>query len=172
MKNNKGVTYVELVLVISIMAIMVGFVSITMSTVNRNNATKAAHRMQTALAQAKSVSMAKGTNNGQLMLWRDSSGSLMYYVGQVGTNPADPANVAKREAGAQLICNRKVTVQTGVGATGISNTVAAPYIISFNQSSGAFESTGYIDYIYFSNGNTRAHVQLFKATGKTEVGVD
>lgn len=172
MKNNRGVTYVELVLVIAIMVIAVGFVSITLSVVNRNNASKGAHRMQTALNQAKTVAMAKGSDKGQLMLWRDASGNLLYYIGDPGSNPADPTSISKREGGAQTICNRNVNVKLGsVGATSITNTVAAPYIIKFNQSSGAFTGTGYVEYIYMENGNTKASVHLYKATGKTEVSV-
>lgn len=170
MKNNKGVTYVELVLVICIMAVAVGFVSITISTVNRNNATKAAHRMQTALNQAKSMAMAKGTDNGKLMIWTDTNGALKFYVGAVGANPSDPVNISKRENGAQTICNKAVKVSAG--STVFTNTVASPYVISFDQSSGAFKPTGYVNRIDFVNGNTKAYVELFKATGKTSVGVE
>ena len=80
-KNNKGITYVELIIVISIMAIMAGFVTISMGTVYRNNVGRAADALESATKEARNAALSKGTENGCLnLLYED--GKLYAYVGK------------------------------------------------------------------------------------------
>jgi len=79
--NNKGITYVELIIVISIMSIMAGFVTISMGTVYRNNVGRASDSLESAAKEARNTSLAKGTENGCLNLLYEN-GKLFAYVGQ------------------------------------------------------------------------------------------
>ncbi len=79
--KHKGITYVELIIVISIMAIMAGFVTISMGTVYRNSVSRAADSLESAAKEARNTALSKGTENGCLNLLYEN-GKLFAYVGK------------------------------------------------------------------------------------------
>lgn len=64
MKNNKGLSYVELLIVIAVMALVTGFSALSMGLVSRTNAVKAGEKMVTTLKTARTYSLAKGREKG------------------------------------------------------------------------------------------------------------
>lgn len=78
--KNKGISYVEFILVISIIVLLTGFITITMSIVNRNNVNKAADKVVTGMNQAKTLSLSKGSKKGAIT-FAAKGGKYYYYYG-------------------------------------------------------------------------------------------
>ena len=64
--NNKGFSYVEMIVVIAIMSLMVGMIAISIGTVNRNKVNRAAESLETMVDKARVSAMTKGAKNGFL----------------------------------------------------------------------------------------------------------
>ena len=79
-KNNKGFSYVELMIVIAIMGIVVGLVSLTFTLVDRTNVAKAGDRLISVLNQGRTNALTKGSSNGYVIFTK-KNGALYAYVG-------------------------------------------------------------------------------------------
>lgn len=78
--KNKGISYIEFILVVSIIFLLTGFAAITMSVVNKNNVTKAADKIATGMNQCKILSLSKGSNKGSIT-FAQNKGKCYYYFG-------------------------------------------------------------------------------------------
>ncbi len=85
MKNNKGLSYVEVMIVLGIGAILTSLAFIGLGFISRNNVTKSCDKLETAFSHAQSMSMAKGSTKGSITIVGDS-GSYYYYFGPSSTN--------------------------------------------------------------------------------------
>ena len=90
MTKNKGFTYYELLIVIAIMSLMVGFMSIGLGTVYRNNVNRMADDIETSLKAARNNAVTKGTDNGWANFYYLNN-TLYCYIGEkiTPTNPVD-----------------------------------------------------------------------------------
>lgn len=161
-KNNKGFSYVELILVIAIMAIMVGIVGLSMGLISRTNVNKAASNLESSMNQARSLAMAKGTSNGVVDIFRNGD---IYYI-FVG-NTSDPDVADRRE---ELIYS-PAQVYYYTGDISDENKMSIPngnrLTIQYNASTGAFAS-GAPDYIVIQNEDKIRTLKLHEDTGKVE----
>ena len=122
--KNKGISYIEFILVIAIMILLTTLATVTMSIVNRNNVTKGADRVTSGISHAKTLSLSKGSKKGSITF--AAQGSRIYYY--YGENSGDKYSVCSSP------CTMTITVN------------GAPYNISGNtrvrfkisQSTGAF----------------------------------
>ena len=128
-RNNKGISYIEVILVLTIMILMTGFASVTMAIVNRNNATKGADRIESGFNHAKTLSLSKGSSKGCITFAANGNKCYYYY----GDNKNDK----------YIICNSPCTVTVYANsvdeahAYNISGSTEIRYC--FNQSTGAVE---------------------------------
>lgn len=79
-KNNKGFSYVELMIVIAIMGILVGLVSLSFTLVDRTNVAKAGDRLVSVLNQGRTNALTKGSSSGYVYFTK-KNGALYAYVG-------------------------------------------------------------------------------------------
>ena len=79
-KNNKGFSYVELMIVIAIMGIVVGLVSLSFTLVDRTNVAKAGDRLISVLNQGRTNALTKGSSSGYVYFTK-KNGALYAYVG-------------------------------------------------------------------------------------------
>ena len=91
--NNKGLSYIELILVISIATLLTGLVSISMGTVNRNNVQKAASSLESGFKTAQVSSMAKGSERGALYIY-NRGGKCYYSIGSIGNEETKISSTA------------------------------------------------------------------------------
>ena len=75
--NNKGLSYLELVLVIAIMAIVVGFTTISINTVNNNNVSRSADSAYSVINKARNNAMVKGSKYGWITFTNHNN--VVYY---------------------------------------------------------------------------------------------
>lgn len=99
MKSHKGLSYIELILVLTISIIVVGLASLGVGLVSRNNVTKAGDKLNSAVAESRSVSITKGTENGKIVL--SKVGSKYYYTldGTTKQFASDPVSVVYNNGG-------------------------------------------------------------------------
>lgn len=162
-KFNKGLSYVELILVIAVMAMMVGFASLSIGLINRNNVTKASTRFIQAVNEARSLSLYKGSKEGQLIILNDG-GSVYYAVG----NPANLSSLNKTR-----IAYSAVTFKKGDGSELTSGDYVA---VKFKQSTGGIESITSksgdpvtLSPVELTNGRTTVRISIGNMTGKTQI---
>ena len=158
-ENNKGFSYVELILVLAIMALMVAMIGISYGLVTRNNVTKAAAKMESVFNSARVTSLSKGSEEGAINLYAQN-GIIYYSIGKY-----DPDNGLVPEWNKFAQSPVYVTLSDGSSNTDLGTSVVT---FKYNPSSGAFKACPYSKVI-FSNGNTESTLTLFKATGKCKV---
>lgn len=163
MKNNKGLSYIELILVIAIMVLITGVTALSLNYMTRTNAVKAADKIMSEINRSRTLSLAKGTDKGEFhMVYVDGkiqvgvgeAGSLKYQV--VANSPVEVVCVYK---------NGDMMPLDTFGAGGMS--------IRFEPASGKMlVGTGHtvpIQLLQISNGETIAEVVIYEETGKTEL---
>lgn len=82
-RKNKGFTLLEIMIVISISAVLVGMVAVSASMIKRANVAKATQKLQKKVQQARSLSMAKGEAAGKLKI-QITGGNVYAQVGADG----------------------------------------------------------------------------------------
>ncbi|MBR3515789.1 MAG: prepilin-type N-terminal cleavage/methylation domain-containing protein [Lachnospiraceae bacterium] len=163
-KNNRGVTLVELLIVLAISAILLGLVGISYSLVSNANVSKAATRLTNIIRTARTTSMSKGTEAGKLTLY-EQHGSVYARIG---------------DGQPEVITKMPVTM-TAKYATDYSDTTLASEIVSSElrfTSSGMLRTAGIGDaqnkYNMFllTNGRKNMKVLIYLETGKVEVTLE
>lgn len=138
--NNKGFSYVEMIVVIAIMALMVGMITISIGTVNRNRVNRASESLETVVDKARVSAMTKGATRGYLNIAKDGN-SIYAAVGE------QLFTVADVKAKGEKICTGKVyidfrspnnPVNLGAGFHDdySSETSSGVYSLGFKQVSG------------------------------------
>lgn len=159
-RNNTGFTLMEMLVVMAISAILIGMVTVTIAVVNNADASKAARALNAAIGQARTESMAKGTDAGQLTLSM-VDGALYYQIGDTTTAPM--ILISSRMIGVEAVYDN--TVQT----TG--SPFVGPVTVKFSTSGfQETEPSGNLSKIIFSRGNRRVETVLY-LTGKHETNL-
>ncbi len=137
MVKNKGFTYYELLIAITIMTLMVGFTTIGVSTAYRNSVKRSAEKIESACKEARNNALAKGNQVGYANFYR-KDGRLYCHVGDeinASTNPVN-LNTQNWDVVAYNFDSVYVTYDTGVGIVSIPANPNALFTISFKQSTG------------------------------------
>lgn len=152
--SNKGFSLFELLIVIAVMAVAVGFATITMAVVNNADVGKASKTFESALNTSKVQCMAKGSENGMIVITM-TDGVLYYQIGDA--------------AYPERICNKRISV-TGKSANGAAVTISDGFsaTISFNSAGMVYnKEDSTLTSITFDNGNRKMETILYPETGKT-----
>lgn len=136
--NNKGFSYVEMVVVIGIMALMVGMITISIGTVNRNRVNRASEALESVIKTARVSAMTKGATHGYLNIAKD--GNTVYAA--VGDQLFTVEDVKMQ---GEKICSGKVYIDfrslddSGFHDNYSSETSSGVYSLGFKQVSGGPE---------------------------------
>lgn len=110
-QNNKGFSYVEMIIVLAIMTLMVGFLTISIGTNKRNEMARAAEKMESHVNKARTISMTKGTGSGCLNIGYVDKAYYVYVgedlVGYGGSS--DERAVRVKELGEKL-CSGDINI--------------------------------------------------------------
>ena len=131
--SNKGFSYIELLLVITIMSLMAGFSAIAIGTVNRNNVSRTADKVYASINSGRSSSLTNGTKNG----WCNftvKNGNLYCYCGKRISN-SNPVNFSTQNW--DKICTKAITLKYGPSGTTKLNE-GDVLSLNFKQSTGEF----------------------------------
>lgn len=158
--SNKGISYIELILVIGISAMLVGLASLSIGIISRNNAEKAATKLEAAFSHAQALSMAKGQTNGSLTITSDGSSYYYYY----GTDDSAKSKFASSPCKVELIADDGTV--TPINASGAK--------FYFKPTTGSIDSTvagscGSYKVKIANGGKTEVFLKVYKTTGKCEL---
>lgn len=166
-KNNKGFSYVELILVIAIMAILIGVASLSIGLVSRANINRGVEKVGSSLNQARNSAMAKGYLKGTLEITQVGD-TYYYFVGD--------ANSTNKDDIKEVLVSSPATVGYYIKVDGaetlIPVTESNPLVIQYNQSTGSFRAMAdgnYCTGIVLANGDKEAVIRLYPETGKSEL---
>ena len=155
MKNNKGFSYVEMLLVLAIMGIMVGMITVSASRVSRTSAARVSETLETNCNQARVNALSKGTANGYLNIAVDG-GSVYTAVGPVYTSKADVKSHGEK------IGSGKLELFVGGSTFDEDNEVLH---IQYDQGTGGIYG-GANTAVMVKNGNKSSSFIVIGSTGK------
>ena len=160
--NNKGFSYVELILVLAIMSIMIGMIGLSIGLVTRNNVTKAAAKMESAFNTARITSLSKGSEQGAINIMQEN-GAVYYCIGKF--DPEDPNCPEWKK-----IAQSPVRITMANGSDHYDLADGSILVYKYNPSSGAFKTDTFpYSQIIFTNGSKESSLILYKTTGKCKV---
>ena len=177
-KNTKGISYVELVIVMGILAALIGISSISFSAAWRARASKASNSVDALLSQSK-INALSGEDNYIKILYREKDTSRdinesAYYAELYRVGSSTPYK-------SENIGSGRLSILFGEGQTDIKQNKKA-VLIKFNSKNGSVEYAGIEDIsssdtpasapdktqIYFKFGNQYC-VNLWRATGEHNI---
>ena len=159
LKNNKGFSLLELLIVITVSLILVGGAVIGINLVHNANVNSAAERLESAFNSARSISMAKGQNAGAIT-FRVVGESVYAYIGDPEYGRGDTVTTSEME----LICTGALTAHADVDIGASEN----PDITGINVD----DPTDISDKFTFRKGLTGKRVAMMyirPMTGYTDV---
>lgn len=178
-KNNRGITYLELIIVITISTIIVGFSTITIGTVYRNNVGRTADKLYSVINQTRNNAMTNGSKRGWLtLIYHDNK--VYYRIGEK-VPYISSGQYYDSYSDWNKLCSDPVKIKYGV----FDLSEDEPIELAFKQSTGdclgiyepEAEATGVTmgpiigDYVSFSalkGTNYNSEMLVYKIGGKIE----
>lgn len=157
-KSNKGLSYIEVMIVLAIASILVGLASISLGLVSRSNVHKGADNLDLAFSKSRSISLAKGTEAGTLNIL-NQNGVYYYYIGD--------GNISEKKVFLRRPCYIDLNDPSSSDPVSLSN--GSTLTISYVPTTAKMSNNMNIDKIYIRNGKNTATIELVNATGKTIV---
>jgi len=163
MRNNKGFTFIEMIVVIALLAIAVGVAGYTAKLVASTRAKTTADALKAALEETQALAMSRG--GGTLKLCIDDDGNI--WAEKLITNDVTNGSSSTSK---QQIGTTAVTIQYHVqDSTDYMLAKNAPVEFSFNPVTGAFTGARFVDKITVSGGGKTIKMTLWKLTGRVEL---
>lgn len=169
--NNKGISLIEVIIIVAVMGIMTGGIVLTFSIVNSVNTKGTAESVDSALEKVKTESMSKEKQT-YLVIYKSSDAS---YEGYYMTSTTDKDTFIKTPETNKKIAAKNLSFVVNL-SDGTSVDIASNCIfISFDRASGAFGSCfvgdALIEHsgpksIVISGGGRTNSIQCIPETGK------
>ena len=137
--NNKGFSYVEMIVVLAIMAVMVGMIGLSYGMINRNNVNRASETLQSMANQARVNALTKGTSNGYLNIAKVGN-DIYAAVGPQYTVADDIKKNGEKVCSANTLCIEMWELTSPGTKTLKGNTDVGFFSIQFEQLSGGIKS--------------------------------
>lgn len=168
--NNKGLSVVEMVVVISIMAVLSGMIAIGLGSVFSKPADECAEKVYNAINNTRLITM--GKNEASIEISTD--GTYIYV-----TEKSKKLNNTE-DSRRYPVSEKNVKVEYALTGEGTDMwttlTSASPIILSYNRASGAFkpkstapEGDIYYERLRISKGSKERIITLYSNTGKVSI---
>ena len=162
MRDNKGFTLFEMMMVLALSAIVIGMAGLSISAVNRANVSKAANKYLAAVELARNISMAQGDAAGTLHIVKEG-GQLKYYIGPDST---------KKEVIATPAVKVSTTITNALfqAAPSDSSVLANGTSLEWHFNTAGMVKSGspMLLFTFWNNGKKVVSTYLYNATGKTD----
>lgn len=180
MRDNKGFSLIELVVVIALMALLVGVLGYSFSLVTGQEAKQCANNLGTALDRAKNYALTKsGSSDAYMEITRDTDETILvtYYVpAKAWAKNAVPGSADYVAIDSQTIGKKAVQVTFSLTDAGeVSLTSGTSFRVYYDRISGAVKKVVWVSggtqtedhcgQITISRGKTY-RLTLIEATGK------
>lgn len=179
MENNKGFSLIELIIVISIVAIMTGFLAIGISSAFGLGAKECARKIDSYLKETKTISLSK--DKQELTIYQHSNGKYYadFVVYKLAKDPDTSATIMVPSVTRTEEIGKKNVTITCFFADGSSVVIngSNSVTLGFNRSSGAFEpakknnatTSTYCEKIEVTRSGRKTTVSIIPQTGKISV---
>lgn len=128
--NNKGFSYVEMLMVLAIMAIMIGMVTISVGLISRNTVSRTLEKVESLCNRTRINALTKGSTQGYLNMAQFSDG-VYAYVGEMVMDD----NIDKIREKGEKICSKDYEIMTNFVGLG-STSDGGIHRIGYKQSTG------------------------------------
>lgn len=160
--NNKGVTIMEMIVVMAIIAILSGLVGLSYQYIHNANIEKAGENLAAAIKSARTVTMAKGQENGKITLI--SEGGRLYY--RIGDS-TEKNELCTQTIGFYIL-DSDSTPTTATNIIPPAKSGDGTWEIKFNTA-GMLDTANFVaNYFVFFKGNRCYSVLIYPETGKVE----
>lgn len=155
-KDNRGLTLIELIVVIAIMAVVMGMGLIGLNLIASGNVRSCANELKTSIGHVRITTM--GKTNTSLKIYQGTDG---YYKQEIVTQGdgtitnEEPIKIGKSTVG--------LTYETKDGTSGTIDSTGI--VFTFNRENGK-EATPYYNLITVTGGGYTSKVVIVPATGK------
>lgn len=156
MKDNRGLTLIELIVVIAIMAIVMGIGLTGLSLIASGNVRSCANELKTSIGHVRITTM--GKTNTSLRIYQGTDGYYKQEIVTLGDGTVvneEPVKIGKSTIA--LTWEDKSGGNGTIDSTGIT--------ITFNRESGK-QNSSYYTLITVTGGNYTSNVVMVPATGK------
>lgn len=164
-KDNRGVSLVEMIIVIAILAVVSGGLALGIGAAVSKPAEECARKITDSLKNARISTMGKQTVN--LELYADTDGIYLKekMTGSGGTSSEKTVKIGQRgvEVSFQLTGESSFTSLGGA---------SSPLVLSYERTTGGFKEVSpgkYCQYIKIKKGSREYTLELYSLTGKVEV---
>jgi prepilin-type N-terminal cleavage/methylation domain-containing protein len=165
-KNNRGLSLVEIIVVVAILSVIIGTVSIGFGLVSTKSATECAKNIQISLERCRINTM--GKKQGCIAIYKKTDG--IYIVEAYDYGATTPTLDSIDKTNEKRIGKKDVNVYMGAGPYDPTTTYSAMdtgYIIEFNRSDGSVKSISGTSYLFIFNKGSRTEVvSIDKLTGR------
>lgn len=170
MKNNKGFSLVELIIVLAILAVVTGVSFVGLGYVYGKNVKSSIEKIDNSLLKIQSYTMSKSTGGRDIYmrLTKKSDGFYVEYWHAGAASPIESENIGKR--------NYTMTAYYDGGSSGtVAVDSGSPVDIYFDRSTGGLlpltaGGDTYWERIEVKAGGTGGYsINISKITGKTEI---
>lgn len=162
MKNNKGITIVELITVVAIMAILTAGTITYVGMLGSSQVKKCTRNIEYSLSQTKTIALSK--TSASMVLYADDTG---VYVKTIYNGTEEVEQVGK----AGLTVNYYVTRSRDT-AINVGTTAGDGLLLTFDRSSGAMKKLADGTYCYgieVEGGTTSLMIVIEPLTGKFSI---
>lgn len=172
MKDNKGFSLVELIVVIAIMSILTGVSVLSIRSAIGTYVKQCTANIESQINNARHMTMAK--NKVSLKIYVDSSGAYYADMEVYATDSSTtPESVTTKKLGRSSVDVSFTTDSSMADGTFKKVDSSNPIIIEFDRSSGALkDQTNCVKQIKISQGAHTKRITIFPETGKISVKTD
>lgn len=172
MKNNKGFSLLEMIIVIAILAVVASVSFVGLGYLYSTNIKSSVKKINSSLLKTQNYTMAKSNGGRDVYMRINQASDGNYYIeywrvsGETRVKIQDDEKIGKK--------NLTVTCHKDDGSTATVS-VGSPVDVYFNRSTGGLLPITAGGDVYWSkieitaNGANRCTVTISKVTGKTEV---
>lgn len=165
LKDNRGMSLVELIVVVAILAVMVGVGLTTFSAVSGADVRECSGDMYSAIGRTRISTM--GKKSTRLIISKDAADGGIYVQEEIEGNLGDRKRIGKSSVSVNYIEDNGSGGQTTVNLT-----PGAELILAFDRGSGAFKEISpstYCTGITVSKGSHVRNITLYPVTGKISI---
>lgn len=173
LKNNRGFTFIELIALVVIFAVVATLAVMSLQAVIRANTTRAAAELSAVLAEARLDAMSRPAGAVELRLYKDGTEGM--YCADIVIKESSSSDTKKRITDSKHIASGSLTLAALSGSDNSRAVIddASEAVIKFSKSDGSLQSftvggRGSYDSIEISASDTSV-VRIVKKTGRSYV---
>lgn len=170
MRENKGYSLVELIVIIAIMAVLTGVVSIGMSNIFHSKVTNCSESIESILNKVKTKTM--GKDSVTLRIYQGNEGQYFAEITTAGEANSEIKQIGKTGIDVMFTEDSSVTNMSGSGVAKVDKDTNTEINIEFDRGSGAVKTDAggnCVRRIWVTHNGYTKTIVIYQETGKIEM---